>query len=283
MDREVIVERAEALRGWLAGHGLSTRAAGALERELQGILTNDPGSYINGQRPLAGVTVDEFVSALHSRNAGVVGKVKNVGDAVIAELRAAIPADAAVAAPAAAEAPDFVLPELPALEEDEAPVATDVAPASFSEAAPAPEAEAAPRKRGRPKGSKNRPRVVDATAAPQQAEPAAVAAPDATLGASDPAAPEAPKPRRGRPRRVDTPAPASNGVSSPNGTKAAARRAAAPVAAPAASAPAQPPSIARADQALDQLVRIWPSLHPHARRAIVLYASTLLAEAGFSG
>ncbi|NTU85181.1 MAG: hypothetical protein HGA45_38460 [Chloroflexales bacterium] len=39
----------------------------------------------------------------------------------------------------------------------------------------------------------------------------------------------------------------------------------------------------RADPALDQLVQIWPSLHPHARRAIVIYASTLLAEADYSG
>ena len=37
------------------------------------------------------------------------------------------------------------------------------------------------------------------------------------------------------------------------------------------------------DSALDQLVRLWPDLHPHARRAVVLYASDLLAEAALRG
>ena len=35
---------------------------------------------------------------------------------------------------------------------------------------------------------------------------------------------------------------------------------------------------AAADPALGQLVRLWPTLHPQARRAVVLYASELLAE-----
>jgi hypothetical protein len=29
---------------------------------------------------------------------------------------------------------------------------------------------------------------------------------------------------------------------------------------------------------LKQIARLWPALHPHARRAVVIYASTLWAE-----
>ncbi|NTU86275.1 MAG: hypothetical protein HGA45_44265 [Chloroflexales bacterium] len=50
----------------------------------------------------------------------------------------------------------------------------------------------------------------------------------------------------------------------------------APVAAPPASKAA--PTISEVDPALDQLLRLWSSLHPHARRAVVLYAGDLLVE-----
>jgi hypothetical protein len=207
LDREVIVERAEALRSQFAGLRLSGRASGALERELQGIITNDPGNYIDGQRPLAGLTLEALISELHSPAAGAVGRVQGVGSAVITELRAAMPTEQAAQA----------APTLEASAEDAA------APADEAQAA-APEASEAPRRRGRPKGSKNKPRSPVVEAAPvAEAAPAPVVAP---VAEAEPA----------------------------------------PVAAPAP------------DAALAQLMRLWPELHPHARRALVLYAGTLLAE-----
>jgi hypothetical protein len=201
LDREVIVERAEALRIWLAGLGLSGRASGALERELQGITTNDPGNYIDGQRPLAGMTIEAMIGELHSPGAGAVGRVQGVGSAVITELRTAIPAEQA--------APMLDAP------------AAEAAPAGEGQTAD-PQASDAPRRRGRPKGSKNKPR-------------SPVAAPLAEL------------------------VPVAKAV---------------PVAEVAPVTEAAPPS----DAALAQLMRLWPELHPHARRALVLYAGTLLAE-----
>jgi hypothetical protein len=32
---------------------------------------------------------------------------------------------------------------------------------------------------------------------------------------------------------------------------------------------------------LSQIIRLWPSLHPHARRAVVMYASTLWVEESY--
>lgn len=274
MDRELIIERAETLRSWLATMSLSSRTAGALERELSGIIANDPGSYINGQRPLAGVTIDDFVSELHGRNAGVVGQVKSVGDAVIAELRAAIPAGTGTA-PQSEPEPQAAAPA-------EEPAAAEEAPR--------------PRRPGRPKGSTNKkpakaaPAVEAAAPAlpaddewalpdldePEAPQPAAPAPEAAAELAPPPAGEPAPR-KRGRPRRSDAPA-TQPAAKSANG----ARRKTAP-AAPAAKAPEpQAPRPARPDVALDQLVRLWPALHPHARRAIVLYASSLMAEAEFS-
>lgn len=215
LDREVIVERAEVLRSQFAGLGLSGRASGALERELQGIITNDPGNYIDGQRPLAGVTLEALISELHSPGAGAVGRVQGVGSAVITELRAAMPTEQAA-------------PASPTLEVSEAFAEEDEEDAPADEAPAAAEAGEAPRRRGRPKGSKNKPRSPVAEAAPVvDAPPAPVAAPVAE------AAPT-------------------------------------PVVAPVAAAVP--------DAALAQLMRLWPELHPHARRALVLYAGTLLAE-----
>jgi hypothetical protein len=37
------------------------------------------------------------------------------------------------------------------------------------------------------------------------------------------------------------------------------------------------------DSMLSQIVRLWPSLHPHARRAVVMYASALWIEAEHKG
>ena len=291
LDRELIVERAEALRGWLAGFGLSGRAASAFERELEGIIANDPGAYINGQRPLAGLTVDDFVGELHRRNAGAVGRVKSVGDSILKELRAAIPPDTAVAAPAR---PPAEAPAGEAAAADPAPAkrragrprgassrarngATDVpapaeAPAEAPTAeAPAAEAPAAPRRRGRPKGSTAAARngAAPSSATAGDAEPTAVAETAAPPAAEATASEEPPRRRRGRPRR--------------DAAQQLAGAERARPAAPARPAPAAPEAQSAGDVAFDQLARLWPALHPHGRRAVVLYASELLAEAGRKG
>jgi hypothetical protein len=46
---------------------------------------------------------------------------------------------------------------------------------------------------------------------------------------------------------------------------------------------AAPAACERDDPMLSQIARLWPSLHPHARRALVMYASTLWAEAAYQG
>lgn len=90
LDREIIIERAEEVRNWLGSLGLSSRSTGALEKELAGIIENDPGGYINGHRPLAGLTVADVLAELQRPNGGAVGQVRGVGDRVIAELRTAL-------------------------------------------------------------------------------------------------------------------------------------------------------------------------------------------------
>ena len=289
LDRELIVERAEALRSWLAGLSLSTRILGPIERELAGILANDPGGYINGQRPLAGVTIEHFIAELHSRNAGVIGEVKRVGNTVIAELRAAIPADTEVsqAEVVAEPAPEPVAVPVPEVVAEPAPVALQPEDAVAQTAEPE-----APRRRGRPKGSTKAARQAAAltqTVSAPSAEPPVSAAVSAEAPPSATVAPE-PARRRGRPPRIKSPEeaaaapaqparrgrparttpPARASVSTPNG--------AAPTVPPQPIAPA--PSARPSDAALEQLIRLWPSLHPHARRAVVLYASDLLIEVG---
>lgn len=245
LDHEALVERAEAVRFWLLGFSLSSRASGAIQRELGAIIAEDSAA-----RPLAGLTVADFVSELHSPSGGAVGRVKSVGDAVLKELRAAIPADTYSAAPVEAaasaetadEAPwaEYELPveePAPAQERTEAPAAPEVAEPQ----ADAPEA-VAPKRRGRPR------RAV---------------APEPPPGED-----AAPKRRPGRPRRE---------VASPNGAQPATTRAA--QAEVAATLVAAEHKAAPSDPTLDQLRRLWPSLHPHARRAVVLYASDMLIEA----
>lgn len=268
MDREVIVERAEAVRSWLGELGLSSRAMSALDRELMGIISNDPGGYINGRRPLAGLTVDDVIAELQQPNAGAVGKVRSVGDSIIAELRAAInlergalpAASNGAEEPEAAEAKPARRRQRRAAQTSEAapePVAAEAAPAA-AEVAPAPaEPEAKPARRGRP-------RRAAASATPTSeaaAEPAPT--PEAAPAEAAPAQsePEAKPARRGRPRRV-RPVQTSEPAAAP---------AAAPEAAPA-------PAADSADPALERLMRLWPSLHAQGRRAVVLYASTLLFE-----
>ena len=279
LDREVIVERAEALRSWLAGLSLSSRILGPIERELAGILANDPGGYINGQRPLAGVTIEHFVAELHSRNAGVIGEVKRVGDTIITELRTAIPADTEVSQdePVAVPAPEVVAVPAPVVLQPDSAIAQTEEPE-------------APRRRGRPKGSTKAARQAAAlaqTVSAPSVEPPVNTAVSAEEPPSSPVAPE-PARRRGRPPRIKSPEeagatqparrgrparttpPARASVSTPNG--------AAPTVPPQPIAPA--PSARPSDSALEQLIRLWPSLHPQARRAVVLYASDLLIEVG---
>ncbi|MEI6181066.1 MAG: hypothetical protein WCP31_09950 [Chloroflexales bacterium] len=273
LDRELIVERAEALRSWLAGLSLSTRILGPIERELAGILANDPGGYINGQRPLAGVTIEQFIAELHSRNAGVIGEVKRVGNTVIAELRVAIPADTEVgqAEVVAVPAPEVVAVPAPvALQPDEAVAQT--------------EEPAAPRRRGRPKGSTKAARQAAALAQTVSAPSVEPPVSTAVTAAEPPSAEVAPEParRRGRPPRVKSPDEANATQPARRGrlarTTPARANGATPTVPPQPAAPA--PSARPSDSALEQLIRLWPSLHPHARRAVVLYASDLLIEVG---
>jgi hypothetical protein len=272
LDREVIIERAEAVRFWLLGFGLSNRATGAIQRELGAIIADDPGGYINGQRPLAGLTIADFINELHNPNGGAVGQVKSVGDAVLKELRAAIPADTSVASPA----PSAVVE--PPQAEPEAPQAA---------------APAEPRRRGRPKGST---KAAKNGVAPPQASPVRSeelsAAPIGDMPqavepvAVEPVAAEAPR-RRGRPRRSEAFTPIQATARATNGTKPAAspiQAAQAPAATRAVTAPVLARATAtasEADPSFDQLIRLWPSLHPHARRAVVLYAGDLLVEAPY--
>lgn len=230
LDQALIIERADALRGWLDSLQLSGRTATALQRELSGIIANDPGGYINGQRPLAGVTIDGFIAELDRPGAGVVGAVRSVGDAAIKELRAAM---------------EQLAPPTAAQTETSAPAKT----------------------RGRRKKQVAEPVTADAPA-----EPVAADAPKRRRGrpprqrpADEPAAPK-PRPARASPPQpdsvvADNPAPAAQELWS----------------ARVAVYPEDP----RSDPALQQLIRIWPSLHPHARRAVLLYTSTLLVEAPY--
>jgi hypothetical protein len=305
LDREVIIERAEAVRSWLAGIALSNRATGALDRELAGIIADDPGGYINGRRPLAGLTIDDLIAELNLPNAGAVGQVRGVGDRIIADLRAAIAPDGELGAATATA----VLP--PAQETAEAALGNGVVPdegaLAAQAAAEAPQAAAMPdapqpARRGRPR--RKAPAEPEIIAA--QAQPAATAAPPTLLtpeadarNGQPPAADQqasgpqgtdlvttAPaetvqRPRRGRPRKVDMPAPA---VAPP--AAAPISRALAPRLAEAAPQPlqvvAQPaptlPLATADDPTLEQITRLWPTLHPQARRAVVLYVSMLLVE-----
>lgn len=90
--------------------------------------------------------------------------------------------------------------------------------------------------------------------------------------AAEPVVAEAPK-RRGRPRRTE--APVQPVVSSP-ATKAAP----APIAAVENKGALK---VSVADPVLAHVIQLWPSLHPQARRAVVIYASDLLAEARYDG
>jgi hypothetical protein len=46
------------------------------------------------------------------------------------------------------------------------------------------------------------------------------------------------------------------------------------------TSPAEPTPGEGDDQMLGQIARLWPALHPQARRAVVLYTSALWAELG---
>jgi hypothetical protein len=223
MDREVIVERAEAVRFWLLGFPLLSRATSAIQRELGAIIDNDPGTYINGQRPLAGLSIADFIAELHSPNGGAVGRVKSVGQAALNELRVRIPAATSERGPQAPPEPEYTPPE-----PEYTPPALTAAPP------PAEGAGAQPRRRrGRPKGSTKAARRSAAIAPAASGDvPAAVIAPE-------------------------------------------------PADAPPAEDYTAPAAQRGDDLMLSQIIRLWPSLHPHARRAVVMYASTLWVEEAY--
>lgn len=255
IDREVIVERAETVRDWLAGLSLSSRALGALQRELNGIIANDPGGYINGHRPLAGLTVNDVIAEVHSRNGGAVGRVKSVGDSVLAELRAAIQPEGALSAEPEASAAAAA----PEAQAEPTPAAADATPEEPEPAAAVPPAEL------------GEPAPASADATPED-EPGA--APAAVVAAPlEQAAPEGAPRRRGRPKGSKSTRPRA----APPATQAPRPEPAAPL----AVAPEPVPAVAGDDPVLSQLTQLWPALHPQARRAIVLYAGTLLIEGAY--
>lgn len=275
LDREVIIERAEELRFWLLGFGLSERATRAIQHELRAIIDNDPGGYINGRRPLAGLSSADFVAELYSTNGGAVGRVKNVGDLSLRELRAVIPppgrggkprpvATTEVAepstVPAVAAALPVASPEVRAASEPLTLPAAATLPVVPPEAAPALEAAPTRRRPGRPKGSTKAARAAAEAARAAQAPSGALGVTTVALEQPAPAVPR----RRGRPRRSATVAPGA-------------------VTAPALAAPAVLQLACDAgegnDQTLSELKGLWPALHPHGRRAVMVYASLLLAEA----
>lgn len=229
LDRELIVERAEAVRFWLLGLGLSSRATSAIQQELGGIIDNDPGGYINGARPLAGLTVEDFIAELHKPNAGLVGKVRGVGTGILAELRSKIP-------PIANSHPD--LSALAEYDPDESLGAFVPPPLSVEEVP-----------------------VVEAVS---EVEPPLEMIP--------------PK-RRGRPKRTDVP------LNSPPLRK---RKALKEVVVSAEDEPV-PILVAtpvetntgteRYEPDFEHFLKLWASLHPQGRRAVVGYMSELLIEA----
>jgi hypothetical protein len=228
LDQALIAERAEALREWLAGLPLSEYAAEALERELAGILANDPGGYINGQRPLAGVTIDDFIADLERSNGGAVARVRNLGAEALAELRAVVlgtPEPPAPAAALAAAPLRSVQPPPPH------PVVSIPLPTA-DDGGLAGEVSSTPDKPGF-----DDPAFDDSTV-------------DGSVSLDTALAPAI---------------PAARSAEVPD----------APLLAGAATQSATPPA---EDAALQQLLRLWPSLHPQARRAIVLYTSNLLLE-----
>ncbi|MEI6777033.1 MAG: hypothetical protein WCK70_09030 [Chloroflexales bacterium] len=263
MDREVIVERAEAVRFWLLGLPLSSRVTSAIQRELGAIISDDPGEYTYGQRPLAGLNVADFIDELHRPNGGAVGRVKRVSDSVLNEIRAAIratskryvqvPSTPAGAVPEVVEAPAPV-GAMPEAVETPAPVsavpeALEIpASADVIETSPAEDVPPPRRRPGRPKGSTKKARN---GIAPPQVEQSAT---------------EQPKPRRGRPRRQIAP---------PAVVTAAATNILPETLSPP---PIAPTAYECNDPTLNQIIRLWPSLHPHARRAVVIYTSMLWAE-----
>lgn len=272
MDREVIIERAEAVRFWLLSLPLSSRITSAIQRELGAIIADDPGEYTYGQRPLTGLNVAEFIVELHRPNGGAVGRVKRVSESVLNDIRAAIratgrrygqvpptPTDAVpevVDVPAPAAVPDVVdvpapaaVPEVvddpaPATVPDvvDGPAPADVVETSQTEDVPPPR-----RRPGRPKGSTKKAR-------------------NGTAPQVEQAATETPKPRRGRPRRQIAP-PA---IVTATATKTVPET--------QSPLPVAPTACEYNDPTLNQIIRLWPSLHPHARRAVVIYASMLWAE-----
>lgn len=243
MDREVVVERAETVRLWLLGLNLSGRAADPLQRELGAIIDDDPGGYINGQRPLAGMSVADFIAELDRPGGGVVGRVKRINEAVLQELRTAIaraPRRPPTPAPPTHQLPQAVTP-------------ADAVPAAAPRRGP-----------GRPKGSTK----------------AALAAAAAAAAEANPA-PAPPKRGPGRPRRtVAPPAEAPPAEAPPTSEHLPEPISPTPPPAATNSAPSTPQ---RDDPMLRQLLSLWPRLHPHARRALLTYASGLWTEADYEG
>lgn len=228
LDRELIVERAEALRAWLRDLSLSELTAEALERELLGILANDPGGYINGQRPLAGLTIADFVADLRRPGGGAVARVRNLGAEALAELRAAL--------------------------DDDAPPPRMAPPLLASDSAPIPP----PAERTRYNPSSNG-RLVESAGSSDALPP----------DAGERAEHEALSAGAGAPADEDVPAALEPQLGEPEQPQASA----------ALPPPAVPTGLAAVDDAaLRQLLQLWPALHPQARRAVVLYTSTLLVE-----
>jgi hypothetical protein len=268
-DRETMIEHAEAVRFWLLGFELSRRTSGAIQRELGAIIAGETGTNRRGRHPLAGLTIADFIAELHSPYGGAVGRVKGISETALKELKTAIPAHTKSPAPAITY--DSAIVALPQ---------ATVAPPQAAISLPQPVDATPPRPRGRPKGSsKAQPKSTSAPAGVTGSPRTPEAVPTSTTEIADTARTQR---RRERSRRTAAPKVAQDAIGTPtrNGTTQAATGTT-PTPAPKAQESQPAMQTTPADTALEQLKRLWPSLHPHARRALVLYTSTLVAEAAY--
>lgn len=215
VEQEAAREAARSLGAWLESRSLSKRALGPLQAELRRITNPEADTRPDEVHPLLGMTPPRFVNELYQEHGGAIGLVRRVGDALIDELRAAIPQDGV-------DLPEVASTRGGRRRRGEA--AAEVAPA-------------APRRRPR--------REVAAETAQEQLPLPPALAPDATESLP----------------RLDLP-PLLSTISAHTDV----------------AVPAQAPVPVNDDMAWLQLGRLWPTLHPQARRAVILFAAALSVE-----
>lgn len=189
----------------------------------------------------------------------MIGNIRGVGMNAIAELRATIPADTQAPAPEPEIAASVELPE--------------PTPTSHRRERP---------KRARTVGA-NGVTATQAAPVPAQAPVELPAAPNGVAQADTfvVAAPEANPMKRRRARRVAAPLHTNVDIIDTPGLNddRAQVRGAHEGQIEAIVGEPQPVPVP-SDPTLEQLTRLWRELHPHARRAVVLFASELAIEVG---